>query len=98
MLDVADGGLQFVDDQLHPQLRGLVLDDEQHLVVVRRVAERVLCIEHTVQVAVVGDLVLQVGCDLALEIALVAFVLGHGSRPRRSIRHYSGPARLSAFR
>jgi hypothetical protein len=26
-----------VDDQLHPQLGDLVLDDEQHLVVVRRI-------------------------------------------------------------
>src|SRR3546814_20815718 len=34
---VLDRGRKFVDQQLQPQLRGLVLDDEQHLVVVRRV-------------------------------------------------------------
>jgi hypothetical protein len=31
---VADGGAQLVDHELHPQLGGLVLDDEQHLVVI----------------------------------------------------------------
>ena len=35
-----DRRAQLVEHQLHPQLGGLVLDDEQHLVVVRR--ERVL--------------------------------------------------------
>jgi hypothetical protein len=33
---------QLVDQQLQPQLGGLVLDDEQQLVVLRRVAERPL--------------------------------------------------------
>ena len=40
--DQAHGTPEFVQQQLHPQLRDLVLDDEQHLVVVRRVAERLL--------------------------------------------------------
>jgi len=32
--DVGDGRFQFVQHQLHPELRGLVLDDEKRLVVV----------------------------------------------------------------
>ena len=35
-LHVRDRGAELVDHELHPQLRRLVLDDEQHLVVVRR--------------------------------------------------------------
>ena len=35
-LQVRDRRAQLVDHQLHPQLGDLVLDDEQHLVVVRR--------------------------------------------------------------
>ena len=35
-LHVRDRRGELVDHQLHPQLGGLVLDDEQHLVVVRR--------------------------------------------------------------
>jgi hypothetical protein len=34
--DMRDRRAELVDHQLHPQLGGLVLDDEQHLVVVRR--------------------------------------------------------------
>ena len=34
------GGAKLVDDEFHPQLRGLVLHDEQHLVVVARAALR----------------------------------------------------------
>ena len=33
---------QLVDDQLHPELGDLMLNDEQHLVVMRRIAERLL--------------------------------------------------------
>jgi hypothetical protein len=36
-------GPQLVQHQLQPQLCHLVLDDEEHLVVVRGLAERVLC-------------------------------------------------------
>jgi hypothetical protein len=35
-LHVPDRRGQLVEEKLHPQLGGLVLDDEQHLVVVRR--------------------------------------------------------------
>src|SRR4030095_15000450 len=37
---ITDRGLELVDHQLHPQLRGLMLDDEQHLVVPRRWVRR----------------------------------------------------------
>ena len=47
-----DGGAQLVQHQLHPQLAGLVLDDEQHLVVVGR--ERLLRAEDGVELQVVA--------------------------------------------
>ncbi|MCY1423661.1 hypothetical protein D9M71_393810 [compost metagenome] len=50
--NVFAGGLELVQHQLHPQLGGLVLDDEQHLVMVRR--QRVLGAENTPQVQVVA--------------------------------------------
>jgi hypothetical protein len=37
-----NGGFQLVDHQLHPQLGHLMLHDEQHLVVMRRLAARLL--------------------------------------------------------
>ena len=62
---------QLVDQQLDPQLGGLVLDDEQHLVVVIR--ERHLRVQQLVQVQVAG--VVQAGevsFDAVLEPAQVA--------------------------
>ncbi len=59
----AIAGLQLVDHQLHPQLGGLVLDDEQHLVVpwrrARTARERVLRRQQPVepQVARIGEAV-----------------------------------------
>ncbi len=78
---------QLVQQQLHPQLAGLVLHDEEHLVVFGR--ERVLRFEQLVQVQVVAI------AHVAAEIELGAFfgddalavagwwgVLGHGSSRR----------------
>ena len=45
--DRAARGAELVDGKLHPQLGGLVLDDEQHLVM--RVGERMLRAEDRVQ-------------------------------------------------
>jgi hypothetical protein len=58
---VGDGRRKLVDHQLHPQLGGLVLDDEQHLVVVRRA--RLLRAEQAVEaeVAAVGSVGGKVG-------------------------------------
>ncbi len=39
---MGDRCAQLVDHQLHPQLGDLMLHDEQHLVVVRRLAQRLL--------------------------------------------------------
>ena len=50
--DVGHGGAQLVQHQLHPQLAGLVLHDEQQLVVVRR--QRMLRAQHLVEVQVVA--------------------------------------------
>ena len=76
--EVRDRRLEFVDDQLEPQLRGLVLDDEQHLVVVRRVAQRMLGVQHPVQaqVALVIEPTAEVGFYAFLEIAAIG-VVGH---------------------
>src|SRR5690606_31028518 len=64
---------QLVDQQLQPQLAGLVLDDEQHLVVVRRVRQRLLRGQQPVQpqVAAVAQAAVQVGVDAVLELAFV---------------------------
>jgi hypothetical protein len=64
--DMADGSLQLVQHQLHPQLAGLVLHDEQHLVVVGR--QRVLRAQHLVEVQVVGV------AHVLREVELRAFV------------------------
>jgi hypothetical protein len=50
--DVGAHGLQFVQHQLDPQFAGLVLDDEQHLVVVGR--ERMLGRQDLAQAQVVA--------------------------------------------
>ncbi|CAM0120688.1 conserved hypothetical protein [Stenotrophomonas maltophilia] len=78
-LQEADCGTQLMAQQLQPQLRGLVLDDEEHLVMVRRAGQRLLRAEQLVQpqVAAVGEASLQVGVDAGFEIALVV-VDGHG--------------------
>ncbi len=70
---VRDGRAQLVEDELEPQLAGLVLDDEEHLVVVRRVAQGHLRGEELVelQIAPVRHAVLEVGDH--------AFVEWHGA-------------------
>ncbi len=45
-------GVQFVQSKPHPEFRGLVLDDEQQLVM--RGAQRVLGIEHGIKAKVIG--------------------------------------------
>jgi hypothetical protein len=71
---------QLVGEQLQPQLRGLVLDDEEHLVVVRRVGQRLLRGQQLIQaqIAAVGEPALQVGVDTCFELTLVFF---YGHRP-----------------
>src|SRR6185312_1947511 len=72
LLDVADGGMQLVQHQLDPELGGLVLDDEQHLVVVT--GHRVLGREQHVELQVpgVGLLGLEVGADTLFQLAFIA--------------------------
>ena len=76
---VRDRGAQLVDHQLHPQLGDLVLDDEQHLVVVRRVRQRLLRRQQPVQlqVAAVGQ---PAGRSVWMPVSSGALVLvdGHG--------------------
>ena len=96
---VRDRGRQLMHDQLHPQLRDMVLDDEQHLVVMLRPGQGLLRRQQAVevQVAGIGQAVAQVGVDAGLEVALV-LVGGHtGVRPARREAHagcacYSGCA------
>ena len=45
-----DGGVEFVQAQLHPQFRDLMDDDEQHLVVL--VGQRMLRIQQLVEIEV----------------------------------------------
>ena len=81
-LQVRDRRAQFVDHQLHPQLGRLVLDDEQHFVVVRRVRQRLLRRQQRVQlqVAAVAQAIAQVGGDALLPIGRWLGGSGHGGR------------------
>jgi hypothetical protein len=77
------GRTELVDEELEPQLGGLVLDDEQQLVVLRRVALRLLGGEQQVEPQVVGvrHLAAEVALDAAFEVPLVlhaAKVVGCG--------------------
>jgi hypothetical protein len=66
---------QLVDDELEPEFRGLVLDDEQQLVVVGWVAQWLLGGQQPIepQIAAVGDLLAQVGMDPTLDLAGVSW-------------------------
>ena len=71
---MADGRVQLVQHQLDPELRGLVLDDEQHLVVVRRLAHGLLGGEQRVeaQITRIGLPALEVRLDALFQLAFVA--------------------------
>ena len=99
------GRAQLVQDELEPELRGLVLDDEEQLVMVLGIAHRMLRGEEPIEVEVrpVRHLLPQVGVDLVFEGALVLLgcrrVMSHGTRmswpvptpsPRRSIAAEAG--------
>lgn len=47
-LDEVEGGTEFMDDEFHPKFGGLVLDDEEHFVVVGGIREGVLGVENFV--------------------------------------------------
>jgi hypothetical protein len=66
--DMLDRRGELVDHELHPQLRGLVLDDEQHLVVVRRA--RLLRAEQALElkVAAVGGVGGELGDDAGVVV------------------------------
>ena len=65
--------LELVDDQPHPQLGGLVLDDEQQLVVVLGLAQRMLGVEQLVQVEIarVGQAAAEIAGDARFDVAAV---------------------------
>ena len=79
--------VELVDDQPHPQLGRLVLDDEQQLVVVLGLAQRVLGVEQLVEVEVarVGQAPAQVAGDALLDAARQVLV-AHGSSASSSSR------------
>jgi hypothetical protein len=52
--DVVDGGGELVDDELDPELGDLVLDDEQHFVVMLGLGERALLREEAVEREIAG--------------------------------------------
>ena len=58
-LQAFDRGVELVQDQLEPELGDLMLDDEQHLVVLGRTADRLLRTQQLVelQIGVVADFV-----------------------------------------
>src|SRR5690606_16541121 len=75
--------------------RDLVLDDEQHLVVVRRVAQRLLRIQQAVQaqIAAVGDPAVEVGVDAILERAFVLVDCHRARVARRAARRHAADIR-----
>ena len=78
-------GVELVDDQPHPQLRRLVLDDEQQLVVVLGLAERMLGAQQPVeiQIAGVGLAPAQVAGDALFDVPQV---VAHGFSASSSSR------------
>ena len=52
LAQVRGGRRQLVDEQLHPQFRDLVLDDEEEFVVVRRARQRLLRAKQALQLQV----------------------------------------------
>ena len=91
---VADGRLQFGDDQLHPQLRGLVLDDEQQLVVVVRRAARLLGGQQHVETQVSGvtQAVAEVGGDADFQRAVDGIGHGDAEQGGRTVYGAASPA------
>ena len=85
-LQVRDRRAQLVDDQLEPQFRDLVLHDEQQLVVVHRLADRLLRRQQQVQaqVTAVAQALGQVGDDALFDRALVGIVRGHAQEIARA--------------
>ncbi len=73
--DLVDGGFEFVYDEFHPEFAGLVLDDEEHFVVVDGIAEGVLGREEFVEAEVAGivESVFELGLDGGFELSA-----GHG--------------------
>src|SRR5262249_34871302 len=71
--EVREHRVELVDDQPHPQLRRLVLDDEQQLVVVLGIRQRMLGGEQLVELEVGGvrEAAAQVARDAVLDRAAV---------------------------
>ena len=90
-LHVADCRPELVDHQLHPQLGGLVLDDEQHLVVTRRLfrgpGQRLLRRQQPVEAEITGirKPVAKIGDDAGFEV-----VLRHDRCARETRSKYRG--------
>ena len=84
------GRAGLVEHELEPQLGGLVLDDEEHLVVV--LAHGVLRVEERVegQVGPVGHLLTEIAVDACLDVSCVA---GHRLRLGAAARGQVRPAR-----
>ena len=81
--------VELVEQKLHPQLRDLMLDDEQQLVGVRRIAKRFLRRQQLAELEV-GRVVIvgrQLGMDALLDLA-VAHV---GCRARKTIAQSNAP-------
>lgn len=88
-----DGRTQLMRQQLQPQLGGLVLDDEQHFVVMRRLGQRLLRRQQLVQpqISAVGQPALQVGVDTGFQVTQI-LVDGHGGALK------IGPSRVACWR
>ena len=94
--DATDRAVQFVQHQFHPQLAGLVLDDEQHLVVVGR--QRLLRVQHLVEMQVVAITHGPAEVELGLFLGDDVFGGGHGRAFGDCRRSCSGDGLLAVER
>ena len=85
LAEVAYAAVHFVDDELDPELGDLVLDDKQHLVMVRRITESLLSRQQLVELQVSRVIVVarQVRMYALFEFAF--FHRGHNSAPSRRL-------------
>src|SRR4030095_794182 len=84
LLHITDSCLQLVDQQLDPEFRNLMLNDEQHFSVVRWPGQRPLLGEQPIEaeVACIAHPILEIGNDASFQRSQILF-------RRRHLSHYT---------
>ena len=75
LLHITDRCLQLVNQLLDPEFRNLMLDDEQHFIMVRWLGERPLLREQTIKAEVpcIAHPILEIGDDASFQRSLILF-------------------------